>query len=242
MRIKLIACEVMYREACEAMARSVNRVDMEVLPQGLHTRGKEKMLVELQAAVDRVPGGTYDAIALGFALCGYGLVGLTARNTRVVVPRAHDCLTLFFGSKERYKEFFDTHPGCYFKSSGWIERIGENTDQGFSEESGLKYNREELVKKYGEEDAEYIIEQMTAHKKQYKQYAYIAMGVEPDDRFERATREEAAKEGLAFVKVQGDMGLIRKLVDGPWDGERFLVLEPGQKVVQRFDELIIDGK
>jgi hypothetical protein len=38
------------------------------------------------------------------------------------------------------------------------------------------------------------------------------------------------------------MGLIRRLVDGPWDGDRFLVLEPGRKVVQRFDELIIDGK
>jgi len=160
----------------------------------------------------------------------------------VVVPRAHDCMTLFFGSKERYKEFFDTHPGCYFKTSGWIERIGDNTDQGFSEESGLKYNREELIEKYGQEDAEYIIEQMTAHKKQYKQFAYIAMGVEPDDRFEKAAREEAAREGLAFERVEGDMGLIRKLVDGPWAEDEFLVLERGERVVQKWDEGIIGAE
>ena len=56
------------------------------------------------------------------ALCSNGLVGLTARNIPVVVPRAHDCITLFLGSKERYLDYFQSHTGVYFKTSGWIER------------------------------------------------------------------------------------------------------------------------
>jgi hypothetical protein len=83
---------------------------------------------------------------------------------------------------------------------------------------------------------------MTAHKKQYKQFAYIAMGVEPDDRFERMAREEALKEGLAFERVEGDMGLIRRLVDGPWEKDEFLVLEPGERVVQRWNDDIIGAE
>ena len=39
MRLKLIACEVLYRELCAAVARSVNQVDLEFLPKGLHDKG-----------------------------------------------------------------------------------------------------------------------------------------------------------------------------------------------------------
>ena len=58
----------------------------------------------------------------GYGLCGMGLVGLTARPKPVVIPRAHDCITLFLGSRERYLEYFNAHPGVYFKTTGWIER------------------------------------------------------------------------------------------------------------------------
>ena len=35
MRLKLISCEIFYREVCAAVARSVNQVDVEFLPKGL---------------------------------------------------------------------------------------------------------------------------------------------------------------------------------------------------------------
>ena len=54
MRLKLIACEIFYRELCAAVARSINQVDIEFVPKGLHDIGQAGMsakLGELLAAV-----------------------------------------------------------------------------------------------------------------------------------------------------------------------------------------------
>ena len=42
-RLKLIACEVLYREMCDAVARSPHQVDVEFLPKGLHDLGGAAM-------------------------------------------------------------------------------------------------------------------------------------------------------------------------------------------------------
>ena len=47
MRLKLIACEIFYRELCAAVARSVNQVDIEFLPKGLHDIGQAGMSARL---------------------------------------------------------------------------------------------------------------------------------------------------------------------------------------------------
>jgi len=127
----------------------------------------------------------------------------------VALPRAHDCITLFLGGKERYLDYFDNHPGAYFKTSGWIER-GRNLEQVGSD---LTRN--------------------------YSQLTFIEMGVEPDDRFELETRAEAAELGWAFEKVRGDMSLVERLVGAQWDAGDFLVLEPGQRVAPSYDASVI---
>jgi len=68
------------------------------------------------------------------------------------------------------------------------------------------------------------------------------MGVEPDERFERQTQEEAAERGWKFEKVQGDMSLIRRLLEGPWDEADFLVVAPGWRVKAAYDERIIQAE
>ena len=111
MRLKLISCEIFYREMCAAVARSIHLIDITFLPKGLHDIGQEQMLPRLQEAVDAVDASRYNAILLGYGLCNLGIVGLTARSIPLVIPRAHDCITLFFGSRRRYQEYFDAHPG-----------------------------------------------------------------------------------------------------------------------------------
>jgi len=229
MRLKLIACEVLHRELCAVVSRSVNQVDVDFLPKGLHDLTSAAMLARLQEPVDRADGAGYEAVLLGYALCGNGLAGLTARSIPLVVPRAHDCITLFLGSRERYLAYFHTHPGVYYKTSGWIER-GHSQDR----QIGLQYD--DLVERYGEENARYLYQELTKH---YRQFTYIEMGVEPDDRFEQSTRQEAASAGWAFEKIQGDLGLIRRLVDGPWDERDFLVVPPGSRIVVRHDDTIL---
>lgn len=242
MRLKLIACEIVYRELCAVIARSVNQVDVEFLPKGLHDIGQAGMIARLQEVLGHVDQSQYEAVLLGYGLCNNGLVGLTAGQVPLVIPRAHDCITLFLGSKERYLDYFQSHPGVYFKTSGWIER-GENTHQGnpdsIAHRSGMVQSYEELVAKYGEDNAKFLYEELCNMTRNYSGIAYIEMGIEPDDRFERHSRELAAKQGWKYEKLPGDISLLQSLVDGPWDDDRFLVVPPGGRVAASFDEKIL---
>lgn len=242
MRLKLIACEILYRELCAAVARSTNRVDVEFLPKGLHDIGQEGMFRRLKEAVGRVDESQYDAVLLGYGLCSNGLVGLEAKKIPLVVPRAHDCITLFLGSNQRYLEYFHGHPGVYFKTSGWIERgDGLAQLQGESTErlSGMNSTYEELAAKYGEDNARFLYEQLGDLTRNYKGLTFIEMGVEPDDRFERQARREAAERGWQYEKLSGDMTLIRDFLEGSWDQRRFLVVPPGHRLAASFDQRII---
>jgi hypothetical protein len=96
-----------------------------------------------------------------------------------------------------------------------------------------------MVARYGDENARFLEEETGNYKQQYRQYTFIQMGVEPDDRFEQRARERALERGWKFEKVCGDMSLIEGLVNGPWDDQRYLVVEPGWRVVARYDEGII---
>jgi hypothetical protein len=241
-RLKLVACEISYRELCAAVARSINQVDIEFLPKGLHDIGAAGMSGRLKEVLDRVDERKYDAVLLGYALCSNGLVGLAARTVPLVVPRAHDCITLFLGSKERYLEYFQSHPGVYFKTSGWIER-GDGPAQFGAEtiqhQAGMTQSYEELVAKYGEDNARFLYDQLCNMTRNYSRMTFIEMGIEPDDRFQQQARREAAERGWQFEKLAGDMSLIQALVDGPWDQQRFLVVPPGCRVAPSFDTAII---
>jgi len=246
-RLKLIACEILYRELCAAIARSTNRVDVEFLPKGLHDMGTEGMLRRLKEVLADVDEKEYDAVLFGYALCSNGLVGLAARSVPLVVPRAHDCISLFLGSKERYLEYFQSNPGVYFETSGWIER-GDDLEQldpalanpdSKATQAGLNQSYEQLVERYGEENAKFLYEELSNMTRNYGQLTYIEMGIEPDDRFERHARKLAKTRDLKFEKLVGDMRLIQALVDGDWDENRFLVVQPGRRIVASFDETII---
>ncbi len=239
MRLKLIACEILYREFCAAIARSVNQIDAEFLSKGLHDIGSAGMSARLGEALAAVDESQYDAILLGYALCSNGLVGLSARKIPLVIPRAHDCITLFLGDRRRYLEYFHAHPGVYFKTTGWIER-GEGLHQdSIAQEMGMTQTYDELVAKYGEDNAKFLHDQLCDMTRNYTGITFIEMGIEPDDRFERRARDEAAERGWKFAKIAGDMTLVERLVDGPWDADRFLTVPPGGRVAASFDEGIV---
>lgn len=239
MKIKLIACEIFYREACAVVARSTNQIDIEFLPKRLHDIGARSMRQTLQESIDRVDEGQFDAIALAYGLCNNGIVGLQANSLAVVVPRAHDCITLFLGNKERYRQYFESNPGTYFKTTGWIER-GENHDE-WSQLSlqGLGDSYETLVEKYGEDNARYLKETIGDLTPNYSQCAFITMGVEPDDRYMKQAQQDAQEKGWRFEMLQGDLSLLQRLADAQWNEDEFLVTPPGGRIAPCYNESII---
>ncbi|MCS7304792.1 MAG: DUF1638 domain-containing protein [Thermoguttaceae bacterium] len=244
MRLKWIVCEILYREACAVVARSVNQVDLEFLPKGLHDLGATAMRSRLAESIAAVDPTRYEAILLGYCLCSNGIIGLRAEKLPLVVPRGHDCMTLFFGSLQRYLDYFHKNPGTYFKTTGWIER-GDQLEQ-FSPDAvrnpfGWRISYPELVARYGEENARYLVEQLGNMTRNYRQLTYIEMGVAAEEPFVEKAREEATAKGWKFDLVKGDLRLLQQLVDGPWDPDQFLVVPPGYEIAPCFDDRLIQA-
>jgi hypothetical protein len=230
MRLKLISCEVLFREMCDACAHSPHQVDLDFLPKGLHDLGGKTMAEKLQEVVDRVPEGIYKAILLGYGLCGNGLDGLSARHTRLVAPRAHDCIALLMGSRERYQTYFESNPGTYYRSTGWLER-GKGLQQLTHNTTGFDEPMEMMVQKYGEDNGRYLYEEMTRYRSQYSKLTFIETGLEANGNF----IAEAKENGWSFERLPGNLAWLRRMVQGEWAEAEFVVALPGQRIVASYD-------
>jgi hypothetical protein len=239
LRVRAIACEIAYRELCFLAAQARNIVDLCFLPKGLHDIEAPAMRAAIQEAVDATAAGTYDLIALGYGLCSRGTVGLQARSVPLVMPRAHDCITFFLGSAERYQREFDQHPGTYYRTTGWSERNFAAVDGRVTERLGLNRTYEELVRQYGEDNARYIHELATGWQRYYERIAYIDLGLGGHLGHDGRAEEEAGKRGWRFVRLPGDLELLARLLDGPWDPAEFLLVPVGQTVVATNDARVL---
>ena len=98
---------------------------------------------------------------------------------------------------------------------------------------------EDMVARYGEDNARYLQEQLADLTKHYRQFTFIEMGVEPDESYEQRARQEAQERGWKFEKLAGDLGIIERMVNGVWDEKEVLVVPPGHRIVPTYDEKII---
>ncbi len=240
MRLHIVACEIFFREVCHLVAQSQTLCNLTFLPKGLHDLGADKMLARVQAAVDAVDAASCEAIALAYGICNNGLVGLRARQVPLVLPRAHDCITMFLGSRARYRECFDANPGTYYRTSGWLERAGADgvNDETIQQKLGLFMGYAELVEKYGEENARYVQEVMGTGTQHYDRLGFIEMGIPNEDRFRAQATEEAAGKGWTFACIPGSLDLLRRLVDGAWDDD-FITVPPGSAIAACYDDRVV---
>ncbi len=209
-RTKIIACATVIEETLPLL---LPEMDYEVLDFGLHLR-PENLRETLQKAIDKASEEA-DTIVLGYGLCSMAVVGLTATNCTLVVPRVDDCIALFFGSSAAYAEHAREEPGTYYLTKGWIEVSDTLLDE---------YNR--VVKQYGEERARRIMSIMLKH---YKRLIYIDTGTKDQERYQAYARRVADQFSLRYEEVAGSNELIRKMVFGPWDAD-FVVALPGQTI------------
>jgi hypothetical protein len=215
----------MQREAYYCAARSKNVVDVVLMEQGLHDE-PDRLRTEVQKALDNthdIQGRAYDASLLGYGLCSNGIVGLSAKIP-IVVPRGHDCITLLLGSKDKYKEYFDSHRGVYWYSPGWIES-GKQPSQE-------RYEKllEEYKEKYGDDNAQYLMEVEQSWIKEYNWATFIDWGLVDSSEYKDYTKRCAEFLHWKYEELKGSPALMQKLIDGLWDESEFLIVKPGQKV------------
>lgn len=247
MLLKVIACEIAFREICHAAAHTPNLVDLEFLTQGHHDHPPQGRN-EIQKRIDAVPAGRYDAVLVGYGLCSNILLGLHSTHTPLVVPRAHDCITWFLGSKERYQQCFTERPGTYYFTSGWLEcrqRRGLNAPIGLGGlmpaqgTAGAQSDYEMWVQKYGEDQARYLMETMAAWANHYTHGVLIDFDFTKPLNLSAKVQQVCTEKGWQYQELPGDLNLLRRWIDGDWNSHDFLVAPPGHQVVATFDDAII---
>jgi hypothetical protein len=236
MRLLMIGCGVLLRELSDAIVHSPHMVDAVYLPTGLHDTGATLMREGIQKAIDDNEGKKYDAIVLGYALCGTGLAGVRARSVQLVIPRAHDCIALLMGSREKYKNYFNSNPGTYYRSIGWVERDDQLVEQVAG--IGLDCNLATMIEKYGEDNGRFLYEEMSGYKRNYSRLTFIRTGLEVDDSFRKRAQAEAVEKGWKFEEFDGSTTLFHRLLAGKWD-EEFLLVPPGHQIVSSNDDWIL---
>lgn len=209
-RTKVVACATVIEEMLPLLPAEMQ---YEILDFGLHLH-PGNLRDTLQQTIDAA-SQTADTILLGYGLCSMAVVGLTANNCTLVVPRVDDCIAIFLGSRAAYKEQTSQEPGTYYLTKGWIEV----SDTPFEE-----YKR--LVERYGEARARRMIKLLL---KNYTRLAYIDTGQYDQERYRQYARDTAEEFDLRFEEIDGSDTLVKKLLFGPWDDD-FVVTPPGETI------------
>lgn len=236
--LKLIACNVFLREACFCIAQSPQIVDPEFTELGEHSRPESlRQLLQSRIEATEAAGKKYDAILLLFGLCGNASVGLQARSTPIVMPRAHDCCTILLGSRSRFVEHFGNAPSTPFSSAGYLER-GEyflRTNEAGQAEVSTGDGYQAMVEQYGEEDAKFIWEQMHPQHDHNRRAVFIDLPQTQHLAHAGRFQQKVADAGKEYVHLDGDIRLIQNLIFGNWPEDEFLVLKPGQTIEGVYD-------
>lgn len=222
LRVIIIACQVL-EDMFEALVPEDLTSRVKFMDYGLH-RVPNKMTQVLQAELNQIKQPS--VVVLGYGLCGNGLDGIHAGPHTLLIPRTDDCIAILLGSYEAYKKEFQSVPGTYYLSKGWLE-CGSHPLKEY----------EEIKAKYGEEEAKWIMDV------QYGKYERLCLVA--DDRANLEKYRPQAQEVARFCEqwnfryeeILGSSAYIRQLLDVATDLSKadgnFVVVPPGGKVSQR---------
>jgi len=238
MLVKFICCDVFSRIACDLVSKSPHIVDVEFLPMLAHDKPEELRRI-IQSRIDSVneAGRKYDAVILGYGLCGNSITGLSC-PVPMIIPRAHDCCTIHMGSKKKFLEAFGGLLSARWSSTGYYERCHSfgGAYAGTEQLSLYKTSDEYMgyVEQFGEENADYIWD--TMHPEiETDEVVYIKIdGYEYSDAYD-SYKKSVGNTGKKLKTVDGDVSMLKALIDGDWDDGRFLAVPPGKRVAGVYD-------
>lgn len=233
----IIACQVFQRELSYLISKSNNILSVSWLPQGLHETPvllNKRLIDAMNDVMKDVNEGRLkhkpDAFLLCYGLCSNGTVGLKADDIPIVIPKTDDCIALFLGSQKRYLDLFNRKNGTYWLNNGWMETSFVAT----KEEKERRKN--EYIDKYGEENADYLMEQELLFMKNYKSCGYISSPVFNGNDYSHIAQKLSSEWELDFFQEEGSLSLIEKLINGQWNDKEFLVCPCGYKTEASFGE------
>ncbi len=231
----VITCAVLESEIEHFARQFPHIVSVTKLPQGLHNE-PPVLRRELQYAIDQVESSVRpETVVLGYGLCSRGVEGVKTTAARLVVARAHDCVTLLLGSKERYAAYVAEHPGTYWYSPGWNRHHDPPGERRYT--TLLR----QYTEQYGEDNAQFLMETEQSWFSTYDRATYVDLGVTDSVSDVSFTKECARYLGWKFDRLHGESSLVHDLLAGEWDSERFLVLEPGETIRLTADDRIIEA-
>ncbi|MGD2057362.1 MAG: DUF1638 domain-containing protein [Anaerolineales bacterium] len=217
----VIACKV-FQNLLEAYLPDEVAANITFMDYGLH-RVPSKLTWSVQDQIDQVKEPS--VIILGYGLCGNGLQGVKSRQHTLIIPRADDCIAILLGSREAYLDEFEKEPGTYYLTKGWLESGSDPLKE---------YN--EYKEKYGDEDAEWLMDQQYQH---YKRLVLVAHNQEDLDAY-RPKAQEVAKFcerwGMRYEEKLGSDRYVARLVEVAnsldYDDKDFLIVPPGGEIRQ----------
>jgi hypothetical protein len=223
-RLALLACRVFEQEIAVHSAGAVHILETQFLDVGLHDRPDElrsKLQAQLVALAKR---DDIEAVALAYGLCGLGTAGLRPVRHKLVIPRAHDCITIFMGAKETYAEHQRHCPSCFYYTPGW------NREKRVPGPDRLVALKSDLGKTFEPDDVDFLIESEREQWAQHNTATYIDLGTADAEKEADYARRCAEWLGWKFEYIRGNPALLRDLLWGNWDDGRFQIIEPGKQL------------
>jgi len=246
---RLIACDVLRAEAERLIRETDAVVEATWMEMGLHDE-PEQLNQALRIAVAETPADHFQAVLLLFGLCSNSTLDLAASHTPLVIPRVHDCISLYLGSATRYRAEHEKEPGTYWFARGFLHRQdhgGGLMGHAPGEQEFTAKRREALYREYceqyGQENADFLMETwVDAWKRNYTRAVLLAW----DDSELGADRERvrgvAEENHWRYEEIAVDLRLVRMLLTGNWPASEFLVLQPGERIAATHDACVLCGR
>ncbi len=154
-------------------------------------------------------------ILLGYGLCGRSLEGVVSAKSTLVLPRVDDCVGALLGSRHRHKELMKQRAGCYFIEENWLDtelNIFSETLKGLER---IPPERRSSIARMALEN--------------YTTLALLDSG-DTTPAADAMCADYADEYGLDFMRLRTDLGLLTRLMNGPWPEEEFIVCPPGRPI------------
>jgi len=213
-KLYVIACAVLAIDIKQSAKRLGLDIEYKFLEAGLHNN--PKLLKEkLQAAIDEISTSDLCArIIIGYGICGKGTIGIQSGSIPLTIPKVHDCIALFLGGDQAYKNEFKKFPGTYYLSAGWCEEktepISQRKQWAYFGDKKLEFS--DLVEKHGKKAAQHTFNFLNSWQKNYQRAAFIETGAKKSLKYEKYARDMAEEYSWKYDKITGSQDLIEKMI------------------------------